>query len=50
MINGCGLIHTNQGLEPIQVQRGDGLGFAPGELTAFEAIGPDADLLLFELA
>ena len=50
VINGSGMVHTSPGLEPIQLHRGDGLGFGPGELAAFEAAGPGTDLLLFELA
>jgi redox-sensitive bicupin YhaK (pirin superfamily) len=49
LINGCGVVHTSQGGEPISLQRGDGLGFGPGSFDGFEAGPQGADLLLFEL-
>lgn len=49
VIDGSLHLEGGDGLEPEQLQRGDGLGFAAGTLQAIKAIGAKADLLLFDL-
>jgi redox-sensitive bicupin YhaK (pirin superfamily) len=42
-------LEADQGMQSGQLEKGDGLGFQPGVIRSITALGPGADVLLFEL-